>query len=160
MGDPAATARVLWRLVKPEYAPGLDGEGARLAGGRWNSPGRAVVYCSESLALAVLESFVHLPPSMRGAARLPEMTAVRLALPEGAGVWEPEEAELPEPGDAEACREFGDEWLAAGRTLALRLPSAVVPLERNVLINPAHPDAGRIVVLAREPFRFDARMGA
>lgn len=157
----ASTAdRVLWRLVKPDYAPGLDGEGARLAGGRWNSPGRAVVYCSESLALAVLESFVHLPPAMRGAARLPEMTAVKLALPEGAELWAPEEAELPEPGDAEACREFGDEWLAAGRTLALRVPSAVVPLECNVLVNPAHADAAGIEVLAEAPFRFDRRMGA
>ena len=152
--------RVLWRLVKPEYAPGLDGEGARLAGGRWNSPGVAVVYCSESLALAVLESFVHLPPAMRGAARLPEMTAVKLALPEHAAIREPEEAELPDLSDPEDCRGFGDEWVAAARALALAVPSAVVPLERNFLVNPAHPEAEGIRVLAEEPFRFDRRMGA
>jgi RES domain-containing protein len=151
--------RVLWRLVKPEYAPGLDGAGARLAGGRWNAPGVAVVYCSESLALAVLEIFVHLPPALRGAARLPEMTAVKLALPEGASVWEPEEAELPDLADAEDCRAFGDDWVAAARTLALAVPSAVVPLERNWLVNPAHPEAEGIRVLAEAPFRFDARMG-
>lgn len=156
----ASTARVLWRLMKPEHAPGLDGEGARLVGGRWNSPGVPVVYCSESLALAVLESFVHLPPAMRGAARLPEMTAVKLALPEDATLWEPEEAELPDLTDPEACREFGDAWLAAARTLALAVPSAVVPLERNVLINPAHPEAVGIAMLAEAPFRFDRRMGA
>lgn len=153
-------ARVLWRLVKPDYAPGLDGEGARLAGGRWNSPGVAVVYCSESLSLAVLESFVHLPPSLRGVARLPEMTAVRLALPADAAIWEPEEAELPDLTDPDACREFGDEWVAAARTLALAVPSAVVPPERNWVLNPAHPQAEGIAVLAEEAFRFDERMGA
>ena len=152
--------RVLWRLVKPDYAPGLDGEGARLAGGRWNPPGVAVVYCSESLALAVLESFVHLPPALRGAAPLPEMTAVKLALPEGAPVWEPEEAELPDLADPEDCRAFGGDWVAAARTLALAVPSAVVPLERNWLVNPAHPEAAGIRVLAEEAFRFDRRMGA
>lgn len=160
MADPASRGRVLWRLVRPDYAPGLDGEGARLAGGRWNSPGRAVVYCSETLALAVLESFVHLPPALRGVARLPEMTAVQLALPQGAQLWQPEAAELPKPGDADACREFGDDWLDSARTLALAVPSAVVPGERNWLINPAHPDADKVEVLAEEAFRFDPRMGA
>ena len=50
----------LWRLTKAQYAQtAFDGEGARLYGGRWNSPGRAVVYLAGSLALAALEILVH-----------------------------------------------------------------------------------------------------
>lgn len=149
---------VVWRLVRPEYAPGLDGEGARLAGGRWNSPGRPVVYCSDSLALAVLESFVHLPLALRGSARLPGMTAVKLRLPDDLELVEPDitAAQLFAPA---ACRALGDQWLEAGAAAALRVPAAVVPEERNVLINPRHSQASRVSFLAQERFRFDPRLG-
>ena len=51
----------LWRLVKTKYAESaFDGEGARLHGGRWNSPGTLVAYASDSSALAVLEVLVNL----------------------------------------------------------------------------------------------------
>ena len=56
---------LIWRLTSPAYAHVLDGEGARVAGGRWNSPGRRVVYASSHLSLSVLEVFVHIPPSLR-----------------------------------------------------------------------------------------------
>ena len=147
--------RIVWRLTRPQYAPGLDGEGARLAGGRWNSPGTPAVYCSETLSLAVLECFVHLPKRLWGAARLPVMAAVRIALPEGAEVLEAEPDAL---GDETETRAVGDRWLAEGRHLALRVPSVVVPQERNILLNPQHSLAGRIRVLDQAKFRFDPRM--
>ena len=150
--------RTVWRLTRPNYAPGLDGEGARLAGGRWNSPGRAVVYCSATLALAVLESFVHLPPELRSTTRLPGMTAVKLQLPESTQITDIGEEPEARLFDAAACRALGDQWLVAGATLVLSVPSAVVPEERNFLINPLHPQAARIRVLAQDRFRFDPRM--
>src|ERR1035441_841320 len=51
--------RSVYRVCRARYAR-LDGEGARLVGGRWNSPGRAAVYMAESVALAVLENLVHM----------------------------------------------------------------------------------------------------
>lgn len=147
--------RIVWRLTKPQYAPGLDGEGARLAGGRWNSPGTPVVYCSETLALAVLECFVHLPKALWSAARLPVMIAVRIALPEGSEVID---AEVDSLADETETRARGMRWLAEAQYLALRVPSLIVPQERNVLINPAHPQAGQISVLDQAEFQFDPRM--
>ena len=150
--------RVVWRLTKPRYAPGLDGEGARLAGGRWNSPGAPVVYCSETLSLAVLECFVHLPRTLRGASRLPVLMAVRIELPGAAefqGISADSVADLL---DDAACRETGDRWLAERRALALRVPSVIVPQESNVLLNPLHPQAAGIRILEQIEFRFDPRM--
>jgi RES domain-containing protein len=129
----------VWRLVKEKYADSaFRGEGARLGGGRLNSPGWPVVYTSESLALTELEILVHLPASHLLAsyvafpARLPDdavETLDRTVLPSN---WR----ENPIPRSVQAV---GDNWLRARSSLALRVPSAVVPAEDNVLIHPAHP---------------------
>ena len=150
--------RVVWRLTKPQYAPGLDGEGARLAGGRWNSPGAPVVYCSETLSLAVLESFVHLPRTLRGASRLPVLMAVRIELPGEAEFQDISAGFVADLLDDAACRETGDRWLDERRALALRVPSVIVPQEDNVLLNPLHPQAAGIRILEQIEFRFDRRM--
>jgi RES domain-containing protein len=44
----------VWRICRRPFAD-LSGEGARLYGGRWNAPGRPLIYAAESAALAVLE---------------------------------------------------------------------------------------------------------
>lgn len=146
-----------WRLVRPEYAPGLDGEGARLWGGRWNSPGRPVVYAASSLALAVLEYLVHVPPAMRRAERFPELVAVRLKFRERDAV-EVETDGIPGPDADRLCRERGDAWLNEASAPILRVPSIVVPQESNWLLNPRHP-AFAAEVKGQEPFRFDPRLG-
>jgi RES domain-containing protein len=145
----------VWRLTKPEYAPGLDGEGARLFGGRWNSPGLPVIYTASSLALAAWEVFVHLPPAMRRPSALSGFAAIALDLPDDA-IAGPEE--VPDPGAAES-RAFGDAWLSGQATLGLRVPSLVIRREVNVLINPRHTGIGRVAVALQEPFRFDDRSG-
>ncbi len=148
---------LVWRLTKPEHAPGLDGEGARLYGGRWNSPGLPVVYCASSLALAALEVFVHLPPAMRRPSALPQLTAVGLDVPDDL-IRELEEAAI---GSSEfEPRKAGDRWLRDGGSLALRVPSAVIPREANLLVNPRHVEIGRVALHLQEAFRFDDRMGA
>lgn len=76
----------LWRLTPPAFARALDGEGNRESGSRWNSPGRGVVYTSRSLALCVLETFVHFPVDER--ADLPLMIAARIECPDlPGGFW-------------------------------------------------------------------------
>ncbi|HUF57643.1 MAG TPA: RES domain-containing protein [Thermohalobaculum sp.] len=153
----ASSREVAWRLVNPRYAPGIDGEGARRWGGRWNSPGRPVVYAASSLALAVLEYFVHVPPAMRRAGRFPELVAVRLSVA-AKGIGDADaEGILGGGGDA-ICRARGDAWLRDGATPALRVPSVIVPQESNLLLNPHHPDLD-VRTEASEPFRFDPRLG-
>lgn len=149
----------LWRLVRPEYAPGLDGQGARRAGGRWNSPGVGVVYCTTSLSLAVLEVFVHLPPVMRSRDKLPRLTAVALTFPQDLPMHDIRDDDLPAAPDIADYRAIGDEWAAGGDTLAMSVPSLVVPRERNVILNPAHRDMGKVVVAESFAFRLDPRLG-
>lgn len=145
----------LWRLTKPQYAPGLDDEGARLAGGRWNSLGQPMVYCASSLALAAMEVLVHLPPAMRRRGALPPLLAVALDVPDalitGSGI---------PSGLIEAeSRALGNAWLLSVSSLDLMVPSRVIPLERNVLLNPRHPEIASVKVALTEPFVFDDRLG-
>lgn len=148
---------IAWRLVRPEFAPGLDGEGARLWGGRWNSPGGPVVYAASSLALAVLEYLVHVPPAMRRAGRFPDLVAVRLSFP-AAGAGAVDAAGIPGPDADRLARQRGDAWLTEATGPALRVPSVIVPQESNWLLDPRHPDfAARVE--SQKPFRFDPRLG-
>jgi RES domain-containing protein len=149
---------LVYRLTKPEFAPGLDGVGARLAGGRWNSPGVAVVYCATSPSLAALEFWVHLPAAMRTRQKMPLLTLVTVDVPDDAPVEEVR-ADLAELNDPEATRRAGDMWLGSARSLALIVPSVVIPQDRNVLLNPAHSDKARLRHRT-EPFHFDRRMAA
>lgn len=143
-----------WRLASGRHPP-LTGEGARLVGGRWNSPGRPLVYASESLALCLAECLVHVT------GRLPEdYLAFRIEIPDD-GVEVLDAARLPF-GWQDAVgftRAVGDPWLAQARTPVLAVPSAVLPHSTNLLIDPTHPRAGEIRVRDSQPFRFDPRLG-
>ena len=137
----------VWRVCRRPFAD-LSGEGARLYGGRWNSPGRPMVYAAESAALAVLEVRVHLDLDWRV---LPD-DYVLTAIDAGDLVAET----LAEtPVDPRAA---GDAWLASGRSALLRAPSFIVPESANVLVNPAHRDAAWLAVASIRPFAFDARL--
>ncbi len=136
------------------------GSGAAAVGGRWNSVGRPVIYLADSLALAQLEKRVHTP------LRPPRhLVAVEATLPLAA-VASAEIVEPPAGWDASnvdwsvGCtvpQRIGDDWLASGRTLLLRVPSVVVPVGWNYLLNPAHPDVRRVTT-QRVEYRPDARL--
>ena len=149
----------VYRLVKARHAGSpLDGSGAKTHGGRWNSKGVAPVYTSETVSLAALELLVHLHRSEV----LNTYGLVSVELPD-AGVMELDAASLPgdwrrDPPPPSAAV-LGDEWVAGGSSLALAVPSALVPRQRNILINPAHPDFTAAAGTARtEPFDFDPRL--
>ena len=132
-----------YRVCKARY-PVFDGRGASNAGGRWNSPGRPVVYCSDSMAGSLLEILVHahaplMPPGPHhcGRAHLADDVSVEFLEPAALPRWD--------AANEAVSRAFGDEWLAEGRTAALVVPSAIArPYGCNVLLNPEHHDFGRI----------------
>jgi RES domain-containing protein len=148
----------VWRLIKTKYATtAFDGEGARLYGARWSSVGTRIAYAASNSALAVLEVLVHLENAdvlasySLVSASLPDALVETLPparLPNGWNTW-------PVPPAVQA---IGDEWTLANETLALQVPSAIVPGGNNLLINPAHKDFGRLVVEHIEGFRFDPRL--
>ncbi|MBN1129179.1 MAG: RES domain-containing protein [Chitinispirillaceae bacterium] len=146
-----------WRLVNKRYAEEVfSGEGAALAGGRWNSPGVRIVYTAETLSLAVLEilaggaSMLLLGAYVKVAAVFDDSAVEEIGLlPMN---WD----EYP-PGPA--TQSIGDAWVKKGKGLVLRVPSAVVPGEFNFLINSAHPDfSARINQGGPEPFKLNPRL--
>lgn len=147
----------VWRLARSVY-PVMDGEGARRYGGRWNAPGTPVVYTAGSLSLAALELLVHLNPD-----RLPEdLMAYAIDIPGRLAVQRIDVEDLPDGWDHRAedaeLRRLGQAWAGAEEAAILDVPSAVIPEERNVLINPRHPDASEVTVSHERPFTFDPRI--
>ena len=153
----------LWRIAQehPGFpADDFSGAGAGISGGRWNSPGNPMVYSSTSIALALLETVVHLsgPPVWN-------RYLIEIEVPDA--IWAAAERVLPEqlPGwDAipagTTSISHGDRWLAACRSALLRVPSVVVPREDNVLIHPRHPDTAKLRVHKRERVSYDPRLRA
>jgi RES domain-containing protein len=146
-----------WRICRTAHQK-LDGEGARLHGGRWTSAGIAAVYTSSSLSLAALEYLVHVDPEdVPG-----DLVALAVLVPDDAVEKTIAVAELPADWnrlpDHPACTVIGDAWAAGGPTQQLRVPGAGVPEESNVLINPNHPRAGDVAVVSIRRFAFDSRL--
>jgi len=149
----------VYRLIKQKYADDpLDPQGAKLHGGRWNSKGIPAVYASDSIALAALEKVVHLHRSdilnrfVLCKILLADEAIMTLAM----DTLPPDWREDPPPSSTIA---IGDEWLSSGESLALAVPSTIVPQQFNLIINPKHPDFGTLrdsVVIER--FIFDARL--
>ena len=146
-----------WRLTKTRYlATAWDGEEARTSGGRWNSVGIAVVYTSATLSLALVETLIHVTSGI-----LPAYTAVPIEF-DDALVEVVDAADLPrnwrdQPAPP-ATRAIGDTWVGSSKSALLRVPSVVVPIEFNYVVNPRHPDFGRIRIGAPMPFPFDPRL--
>jgi RES domain-containing protein len=147
-----------WRIVKTKYLKGaFSGEGAARTGGRWNSLGTRMVYTSSSASLALLEVLVNLASS----APLSGYTLIEVGFDEDMleiaplGELPPEWRKVPAPT---AAQRYGDKWVRELRSAALAVPSAVVPHEPNVLMNPQHPDFRRMRFGKPAPFPIDERL--
>jgi RES domain-containing protein len=151
---------LLYRIAKTKYIRDLSGEGARRAGGRWNSKGIPVLYTADSTALATLETLVHSPLQIA-----PKYRSIAiLELPEALSITRVELNKLPDkwwtyPAPSELAR-IGDRWWDERATLALFVPSSVTPQGegRNLLLNPTHPDFNQISIIEVKEYRYDGRL--
>ncbi len=153
----------LWRIAtdsRDYEAHDLSGKGAEKSGGRWNRPGRPLVYSATTIALACLETVVHL-----NAAGLPlNRFLVRIDVPDD--LWAARQVmqarALPVGWSAvpggKVSLDAGDQWLQSGATALLVVPSVIVPEEFNVLINPQHAHAARIQGEKVRPWFYDGRL--
>ena len=142
-----------FRVARAKYADSvevlLSGDGAREWGGRFNSPGTRVVYCSTTLSLAALEILVHAPRLDI----LPEYRFLEVNVPDQA-IEHLDRADLG--GDTAA---LGDRRLGAEGILGFSAPSFVIPLERNLVLDPEHQDFRRLVTHGTiQPFSLDRRL--
>jgi RES domain-containing protein len=147
-----------WRIVKNKHAShAFDGKGARQYGSRWTSPGVPVAFAAETLSLAVLEVLVHLEST----APLADYATFTIEYPDGL-VEDLGPATLPgnwrdSPAPA-ALQAVGDAWVARGRSVLLRVPSAIIPCEHNFVINSAHSDFAQLLIAGPIPFKVDRRV--
>lgn len=148
---------IVWRLTRSDRVA-LDGEGGRLFGGRWTPVGYRVVHFASTAALAVLERLVHTSAEHIGDA----LVLTPIDIPDTLHVTTVLEQTLPRKWRTtpapEALQRIGLAWLLGAETALLSVPSAIVPHERNLLINPAHADFRRMKAGKPEPFVFDRRL--
>lgn len=156
-------SKSVWRIgtdVQNYQADDLSGKGAEITGGRWNAAGAPVTYAAETRALACLETLVHL-----NAGGLPlNRYLVEIIIPDA--VWRKARVEssttLPVGWDAlpasQTSIEYGTAWLRATSSALLVTPSAIVPEEPNILINPRHPDSAAIKARKVRKWTYDPRL--
>ena len=147
-----------FRIVKKRHAlTAFTGDGAREYGGRWNLPGTPVVYAAQTRALAALEALAHYAGAERRIAfvtfpiEVPDKLVARLAPHRLPADWR---SEVP----SRATQQLGSEWQAGGDSVALLVPSVLIPQEFCVLLNPQHRDTRKVTMGFPAPFEFDERL--
>lgn len=149
---------IVYRVANVKYKDKtLSGIGAEKVGGRWNKVGTRAVYCSENISLALLEYYVH----SENIAYLPkDILVAKIQFPDEFLIEELKK--LPEkwneyPYSYKATEVFTD--LAKDRNrFALRVPSAIVGLESNIILNPLFKDFGKVEVVEFIELPIDERL--
>ena len=148
------------RLGRAEYRISLwSGEGGLHVDGHWHIGGRRIIYAAQSLSLAQLEVLAHipdrrqLPPLVHGTAQIPEAVVIEVV----------EVAQLPAHWRRVApyapdTQRIGMDWLQRQSSAVLKVPSAISDEEWNFLLNPAHPDFGKVVTAVPQDFSMDSRL--
>jgi RES domain-containing protein len=148
---------IVFRLCNRKFRNDLSGAGAEKAGGRWNSKGKAVVYCGETRALCTTEIAVHTPMG-----NIPEdYFLLQIEIPDNM-IGEITLKQLPEDWNhfppKESTQKMGDTFIEKQQFLVLKVPSATVQGEHNFLINPLHPAFSKVKIVHNEAYTFDNRL--
>lgn len=144
-----------YRIGDPSGAHEIySGEGAKKYPGRWNVNGQALIYSAEYYSTAMLEKLVYtgeLPPNQH---------FIEIDIPAGVSYEVVTKDSLKgwSEHNGAASKAFGGRWLAEARTAILIVPSVVARMERNILINPQHPEAMRIRPGLEQPVWWDKRL--
>ena len=146
---------IVFRFTPEQYSYDISGEGASLYGGRWNSIGFPVVYTSITISLSLLEILIY----SSSYDQMQNNILVRIEVPDTTARIISETV-LPKrwQSEKEHCRYIGNEFLTQKKTLLLKVPSAIIPEEHNILINPLHPEFKKIKITSTKKFEFDGRL--
>lgn len=147
----------LYRIAKQKFIDDLSGEGARLYGGRWNKKGTSMLYFSEHLSLCVLEILVHIEQQLISntfyfiEVEVPDKYIKLISKEELPVNWQSNVL-------LSSTQDFGSEWVASNKDLALKIPSAVLEFENNILINPNHSLFSKLKITRIERLNLDTRL--
>lgn len=146
----------IYRIAKKKYATDLTGKGASLNGGRWNKIGTPVLYCGESIEIALLENIAHLPANL-----IPNLMLLTLQIPDNSiqviSIDDLPENWFKQPAP-EILAEIGDAWAKSNSTIVLKVPSVIVHTSHNYILNCSHPKYKKVKIIDQQPFPLDTRL--
>ena len=147
---------IVYRLTTGDHIQDLSGTGSKLYGGRWNSMGMSALYTTEHISHAVLENLVYLKKYKKPV----DYHLLAIELPDNVSpvVIKKEKLKLNWKDDLNYSQFMGDEFLRSHQALYLKVPSAIVDLEHNFIVNPDHSSAGKIRIITSQLFEFDKRL--
>ncbi|MBN8838419.1 MAG: RES family NAD+ phosphorylase [Sphingobacteriia bacterium] len=146
---------ILYRFASKHYSNPINGEGARLWGGRWNAAGTPAVYCSGTISLSLLELLIHslnydtLLEHNLIVIDVPIKNIHKIQITQLKNDWQ---------NDVHYSRFIGNEFLKQQSSLLLQVPSAIIPEESNFIINPKHKDFNKVKLSEVKSFTFDKRL--
>lgn len=148
---------IVYRIARKAHIA-LDGVGGLYGPGRWHKKGNLVIYTSEHASLAAWEKIVH----VASVENLPDdLLMIKIEIPDSAVIQEIPQKVFVKGWDGfpfvNETVEYGTTFLKAKKHLALRVPSAIIPDEYNIILNPLHPDIHRCQIISIKPFAFDRR---
>ncbi len=149
---------IVFRLTRKKYLNVLSGVGSSIAGGRFNSKGIEIIYCTDSRALAMAEVAVYLSVG----AMPTDYLMSEIEIPKSVKIEKLDVKDLPISWDKyphlKSTQKLGDRFIYSKRACVFRVPSAVVQGDFNYLINQNHPDFKKIKVVGSVNFPFDVRL--
>lgn len=149
---------IVFRVTSLKYIDlTLSGIGAEKVGGRWNSVGTRAVYCSENASLALLEYYVH----SENIAYLPkDILIAKIQFPDNFIIEELNDLPVSwneYPYSSKTTKVFTD--LAKDRDrFALKVPSSIVGVESNIILNPLFKEFGKVEVIEHIELPIDERL--
>ena len=147
---------IVYRITKSKHAVDISGIGASLYPGRWNKKGSPVLYTGVNQEIALLENIVHIPPLISPALdilylEIPDDSILVMDIKDLPKSW----AQFPAPT---ILSEMGQKWIENGRTLALQVPSSIIPSSANIILNCRHARYSEVKILEQKRFHFDSRL--
>jgi RES domain-containing protein len=146
----------VYRITPKKYSTDLSGTGAKLYGGRWNRVGVPLLYTSEHFSLAILENIVHI----QNPAILPTYHAITIEIPDSFQEYSTDDfsEDWLNQNAFESLRKLTDTFVESGAFLAMKVPSAIIDVEYNFLINPQHSLFKEVKIIKQQEFSFDKRL--
>lgn len=147
---------ILYRITDKRHAADLSGYGASLGGGRWNKKRTALLYTASTVSLATLEILVKIHETQI----IGDYSLVVINVDSNTEKLKVKNSELSNKWiqNIEETKEYGTNWVEKKQSLMLEVPSAVVPIDKNILINPAHPDFHKVEIIDMVDYHFDNRL--
>jgi RES domain-containing protein len=146
---------IIYRLSINKYANDISGAGAKINGGRWNPAGISALYASENISLCILEILARAdkytsPDSYTIISiETPQTDMYEIQLQKLKASWQ---------HDLDYTQWIGAEFFNNNQSLILKVPSAIVPQEHNLLVNPLHAEFKKVKVIKTELLELDKRL--